>query len=74
MSTANEWAWVNAEPAAERALLWKIRRACIIAGIPNGQQIIHAENIALTRMSVSRRLNEMSYGELWRLIDFLEHP
>lgn len=71
----NEWEWVNShQPADTRPLLWRARRACINAGVRNGKQVGHAEQIAASALGISKPLSELAYGELWRLIDFLERP
>ena len=68
----DEWVWVNTAPAEKRALYWKIRRICINAGIPAGQQIAHAERIAETKLGAGPKLQDMSATMLWLTIGALE--
>lgn len=65
---ANEWAWVNAEPEEKRRLLWKIRRICIDAGIPRGQQVAYAELRAESKFGAGTKLQALDASSLWLLI------
>ena len=69
---ANEWDWVNTAPTTNRPLLWKIRRRLILARCAIGQQVACAEYRAAARMGLSKRLADMTYDELWLLIDQLD--
>jgi len=68
----SEWDWVKSAPAENRPLLWKIRRRLIQARCAPGQQVACAENRAATRMGLSKRLADLTYDELWLLIDQLD--
>lgn len=65
---ANEWGWVNAEPEEKRRFLWKIRRICIDAGIPRGQQVTHAERLAENKFGAGTKLQALDASSLWLLI------
>ena len=68
----NEWSWVNAAPPDKRALLWKIRRACIEIGVELGKQKRYAEGAARRQHKIERKLEMMDQGELWLLAGVLE--
>lgn len=71
-SIQSEWAWVKTAEKDLRPMLWKVRRLCIQRRIPSGQQVAHAEKIAKQQLALDRKLNAMSYSEIWLLIPLLE--